>query len=159
MSPADRSRDARGVEAPAWAWAALASARVGRLATTDAGGAPHIVPVCFVLAAGELWTAIDDKPKSTRALRRVKNLAGDPRAVLLIDHYEEDWRELRWVAVHGRGEVVRGEDAAAALAALREKYPQYAEVEVGPEVIRLVPERIAAWSYARSTALVASSPR
>ena len=146
MKGAKRPRDAGNVEAPAWAWSALATARVGRLATTGAGGAPHIVPVCFVLVAGELWTAIDDKPKSTRALRRLENLAADPRAVLLIDHYEEDWRELRWVAVHGRGEVVSGEVAAAALGALREKYPQYAEIKVGPEAIRLLPERIVAWS-------------
>ena len=101
----------------------------------------------FVLDdAGTLWTPIDAKPKSTRALRRVKNLAENPRASLLVDHYEEDWRELRWIAVHGHGELVTGAAAAPALRALREKYPQYAEVEVGPEAIRLVPDRIVAWS-------------
>jgi PPOX class probable F420-dependent enzyme len=146
VSAAGQPRGAGSVEAPAWAWTALATARVGRLATTDESGDPHVVPVCFVLAAGELWTAIDDKPKSTRALRRVKNLAAHPRAVLLVDHYEEDWRELRWVAVHGRGELVSGDAAAVGLGAMRAKYPQYAEIGVGPEAIRLLPERIVAWS-------------
>jgi PPOX class probable F420-dependent enzyme len=125
----------------------LRLARGPRLATADASGAPHLVPVCFVLDdAGAVWTPIDAKPKSTRALRRVKNLAENPRAALLVDHYEEDWRELRWIAVHGHGELVTGAVAAPALRALREKYPQYAEVEVGPEAIRLVPDRIVAWS-------------
>ena len=136
-----------GVEAPAWAWAMLREERVARLSTASASGAPHVVPVCFVFDGRDLWTPIDGKPKSTRALRRVRNLAENAGACLLVDHYEEDWRELRWVAVHGRGELVAGgADAAPALARLRVKYPQYAEVEVGPEVIRLTPERIVAWS-------------
>jgi PPOX class probable F420-dependent enzyme len=147
----DRPSSAR-VEAPPWAWALLRAARVARLATADASGAPHVVPVCFVVGDdGVLWTPIDAKPKSTRRLRRVRNLAENPRASLLVDHYEEDWRELRWVAVHGRGELVEGSAAAPALRALRAKYPQYAEVEAGPETIRLVPERILAWSAARPT--------
>jgi len=149
VSGVPRGRSSATVEAPQWAWAMLRHARVGRLATAGASGAPHLVPVCFVLDdAGALWTPIDAKPKSTRALRRVKNLAENPRASLLVDHYEEDWRELRWVAVHGRGELIAGAAAALALRALREKYPQYAEVEAGPEAIRLVPERIVAWSPA-----------
>jgi PPOX class probable F420-dependent enzyme len=136
------------LDAPPWAWQLLRSERVGRLGTASAAGEPHVVPVCFVWDGHDLWTPIDGKPKSTRALRRVRNLAENPRASLLVDHYEEDWRELRWVAVHGRAELVGGESdtAGAALARLREKYPQYVEVEVGPEVIRLAPERIAAWS-------------
>jgi PPOX class probable F420-dependent enzyme len=138
----------------------LRSARVARLATADASGAPHVVPVCFVVGEdGAVWTPIDAKPKSTRRLRRVRNLAENPRASLLVDHYEEDWRELRWCAVHGRADLVTGAETATALRALREKYPQYAEVEVGPEAIRLLPDRIAVWSYARSSALDASSPR
>ncbi len=128
MSRVRRGDSSASIEAPPWAWAMLRRARVARLATADASGAPHLVPVCFVLDdAGAVWTAIDGKPKSTRALRRVKNLAENPRASLLVDHYEEDWRELRWIAVHGRGELVTGAAAAPALRALREKYPQYAE--------------------------------
>jgi PPOX class probable F420-dependent enzyme len=134
------------LEAPAWAWRALREGRVARLATASAAGEPHLVPVCFVLDGGELWTPIDAKPKTTRALRRVRNLAENPRACLLVDDYEEDWRELRWVAVHGRGELVEGPAARPALDLLRAKYPQYEEVEAGPEVIHLTPERIVTWS-------------
>jgi PPOX class probable F420-dependent enzyme len=134
------------IEAPSWAWAMLRRARVARLATASAAGEPHVVPVCFVFDGREVWTPIDGKPKTTRALRRVRNLAENPRACLLVDHYEEDWRELRWVAVHGRGELVTGAAAGPALALLRQKYPQYEEVEAGPEVIRLTPDRLVAWS-------------
>jgi PPOX class probable F420-dependent enzyme len=135
------------IEAPDWAWAMLREARVARLATASVAGEPHLVPVCFALdAAGALWTPIDGKPKSTRALRRVRNLAENPRASLLIDHYEEDWGALRWVAVHGRAELVRGDATAPALALLRAKYPQYRDVAVGPEVIRLVPARVVTWA-------------
>jgi PPOX class probable F420-dependent enzyme len=124
----------------------LREERVARLSTASASGAPHVVPVCFVFDGRDLWTPIDGKPKSSRALRRVRNLAENPRASLLVDHYEEDWRELRWVAVHCRGELVDGAAAAPALVRLRARYPQYAEIEVGREVIRLTPERIVAWS-------------
>jgi PPOX class probable F420-dependent enzyme len=132
---------------PAWALDLLRRARVARLATVDAAGAPHAVPVCFVLDDdGVLWTPIDGKPKRTRALQRVENLRHDPRATLIVDHYEEDWRALRWVAVHAHGELVTGHAAGSALDLLRAKYPQYHEVEIGPEAIRLVPQRIAAWA-------------
>jgi PPOX class probable F420-dependent enzyme len=142
-------RSSPRVDAPAWAWAMLREARVARLATADAAGTPHLVPVCFVVGDdGAMWTPIDGKPKSSRRLRRLRNLAENPRASLLVDHYEEDWRELRWVAVHGRAELVTGAAAAPALDALRAKYPQYAEVEAGPEAIRLVAQRIVAWSAA-----------
>jgi PPOX class probable F420-dependent enzyme len=135
-----------GLEAPPWAWAMLREARVARLATASASGAPHVVPVCFVFDGSALWTPIDGKPKTTRALRRVLNLAENPRACLLVDRYDEDWRELRWIAVHGRCELIEGDAAAPALHLLREKYPQYGEVEAGPEVIRLAPRRIVVWS-------------
>jgi PPOX class probable F420-dependent enzyme len=147
VSVVPEGRPSARIEAPPWAWALLRAARVARLATADASGTPHVVPVCFVVGDdGVLWTPIDGKPKSSRRLRRVRNLAVNPRATLLVDHYEEDWRELRWVAIHGRGELVEGAAAVSALRALRAKYPQYAEVEAGPEAIRLVPERVVAWS-------------
>jgi len=133
--------------APDWALTMLRDARVARLATVDPSGAPHIVPVCFVVdASSVLWTPIDGKPKRTRALQRIENLRRDPRATVIVDHYEEDWRALRWVAVHARGELVSGENASGALSLLRAKYPQYQEVEIGPEAIQLTANRVAWWS-------------
>ena len=94
----------------------LAQARVGRLATVTADGRPHVVPVCFALAGGRIYTAVDAKPKSTRALQRLDNVRATGRASLLVDHYEEDWSQLWWVRVDGPAEVI---DSSAALDAPR----------------------------------------
>ena len=45
-------------------------ARVARLATVDPDGRPHVVPICFALDGDTLYTAVDEKPKSTRRLIR-----------------------------------------------------------------------------------------
>ncbi len=80
-------------DAPAWALALLRDARVGRLATADATGQPLVVPVCYALDADgrHLYSAIDAKPKRTRQLRRLRNIAANPRVSLVVDEYDEDW--------------------------------------------------------------------
>jgi PPOX class probable F420-dependent enzyme len=98
-------------------------ARVGRLASVGADGAPHLVPVCFELTGDRLVTVVDHKPKTTYALRRLDNIRANPAVTLLVDHFEEDWSRLWWVRVDGRAHVV---DDAAEVAdlvpALLEKY-------------------------------------
>src|SRR5699024_10418683 len=108
-------------------------ARVARLATTRADGAPHAVPVAFALVtddAGrdEVWTVVDSKPKTTRALRRLANIAAEPRVCLLVDHYDDDWSRLWWVRADGRASVLvdlEGPEPQRGLAALATKYSQY----------------------------------
>jgi PPOX class probable F420-dependent enzyme len=120
----------------------LAAARVGRLATVTPDGRPHVVPVCFALRDGRIYTAVDAKPKSTRALRRLENVRATGRASLLVDHYEEDWSRLWWVRVDGAAEVL---DSEAGIDALAAKYEQYrAARPVGP-VIAIAPERWRSW--------------
>jgi PPOX class probable F420-dependent enzyme len=121
----------------------LAAARVGRLATVTADGEPHVVPVCFALAGGRIVTAVDAKPKATRALRRLENVRATGRASLLVDHYEEDWTQLWWVRVDGPAEVA--EAAADALAALAAKYEQYRAAPPDGPVIALRPDRWRSW--------------
>jgi len=99
-------------------------ARVARLATVTPDGRPHVVPVCFVLADDAIFTAVDAKPKSTRALRRLDNVRANPRASLIVDHYDDDWSQLWWVRVDGRARVVDDDRAIDLLVA---KYPQYVE--------------------------------
>ena len=136
---------------PSWALEQLRVARVGRLATTGEDGEPHIVPVCFVFDGESVFTPIDGKPKTTWRLKRIRNLEANPQAALLVDHYEEDWRRLRYVLVTGEGSLVEGEAAAPTLTALREKYPQYAEVELLPKVIRIKVKSIVAWAADEDT--------
>ncbi len=130
----------------------LQQARVARLATASAVGEPHVIPVCFVFDGARLYSAIDRKPKRVSApqLRRLRNVRENPRASLIVDHYDEDWARLRYVLVIGRAEILEdGPDRERALALLREKYPQYlamADFGKGP-VICLTPERVVNWRY------------
>jgi PPOX class probable F420-dependent enzyme len=127
---------------PATAEERLAAARVGRLATVTPLGHPHIVPVCFALHDGVVYTAVDAKPKATRALARLENVRATGRASLLVDHYEEDWERLWWVRVDGVAEVTRSEPALDALAA---KYEQYRTARPAGPVIAIAPERWRSW--------------
>jgi PPOX class probable F420-dependent enzyme len=79
----------------------LATARVGRLATADAGAVPHVVPFVFVLEGDTIYWAVDEKPKRTRDLKRVANIKANPNVEIVVDQYEEDWARL-W-AGPGRG--------------------------------------------------------
>ena len=54
------------------------NARVARLATVDPDGRPHVVPICFALEGDVLYTAVDEKPKRTRALQRLRNIEANP---------------------------------------------------------------------------------
>jgi PPOX class probable F420-dependent enzyme len=128
---------------PATAEQRLAQARVGRLATVTADGRPHVVPVCFALAGGRIYTAVDHKPKSTRALQRLDNVRATGRASLLADHYEEDWSQLWWVRVDGAAEVIEAGDVA--LDALAAKYEQYRAARPAGPVIAISPERWRSW--------------
>jgi PPOX class probable F420-dependent enzyme len=120
----------------------LAQARVGRLATVSADGRPHVVPVCFALAGGLVYTAVDHKPKRSRALARLDNVRATGRASLLVDHYEEDWSRLWWVRVDGPAEVTESEEALDALAA---KYEQYLQARPAGPAIAITPERWRSW--------------
>ena len=99
----------------------VAAARVARLATVDVEGRPHLVPVVFAIEGDDLWVAVDHKPKATRDLTRLRNLAGQPRVSVLVDHYDDDWTRLWWVRLDGAATVV--DDGPVAL--LGAKYPQY----------------------------------
>jgi PPOX class probable F420-dependent enzyme len=127
---------------PAIAEERFAQARVGRLATVTAQGRPHLVPVCFVLHEGRVYTAVDAKPKATTALKRLDNVRATGRASVLVDHYEEDWSLLWWVRVDGTAAIVESDRALDALAA---KYEQYRAHRPGGPLIAIEPERWSSW--------------
>ncbi len=120
---------------------------VGRLATADAQGRPHVVPVCFVYENGAFYSAIDEKPKRTTRLRRLRNIAENPQVALVIDVYQEDWSQLAWVMIQGRAIIhERGQDHAEVLAALRQKYPAYRAMALeSRSLIEIVPEHVTNW--------------
>ena len=102
----------------------FATARVARLATVRPDGGAHLVPIVFALAGDVIHSAVDAKPKRHRALQRLTNIAREPRVSVLADHYDEDWSLLWWVRADGIARV--REASPAGLAALQDKYPQYA---------------------------------
>ena len=137
--------------APAWALAMLREARVGRLATADAAGRPLLVPVCFAFDGAALYSAVDDKRKRTRDLRRLRNVRDNPQASLLVDVWDEDWTRLAWVSVEGHADVLNaGADFTRALTLLRAKYPQYRAMDLERDgaMLRLQADRILAWRAA-----------
>jgi PPOX class probable F420-dependent enzyme len=116
----------------------FSSARVARLATVSAAGEPHLVPVVFAADAERVYLAVDHKPKTTRALRRLDNIAATGQVSLLVDRYDEQWDTLWWVRVDGVGSVVGADsgEGVAAIDALVAKYPQYAGARpLGPAVV------------------------
>lgn len=124
----------------------FAEARVARLATVGADGAPHLVPIVFAVTGQRIVTAVDAKPKSTTALRRLANIAANPSVAVLVDHYDEDWTRLWWVRADGRATVVEGNEATDGLTALTARYRQYdTEPPPGP-VIAIDVERWSGWS-------------
>jgi PPOX class probable F420-dependent enzyme len=123
------------------AWARLAAARVGRLATT----APRIVPVTFAVVGTEIVHAVDHKPKATRELARIEDIRRDPRVSLLVDHYDEDWSQLWWVRADGTARVRDAVESTQAIDALVAKYPQYAERRPEGPVVVLDVERVSGW--------------
>ena len=106
----------------------LASQRVGRLATADAQGNPHVVTVCFAIANASLYVTIDAKPKraAARPLKRLRNMMDNPSVAFVADRYHEDWRQLGWVMLRGRAEILAdGPEHDRAQALLRDRYAQY----------------------------------
>src|SRR5258706_369686 len=71
----------------------------GVLATLHASRGADLVPACFAITGEWLAVPIDSvKPKGSTALGRIRNLERDPRATLLVEHWDAaDWSRLWWV--------------------------------------------------------------
>jgi PPOX class probable F420-dependent enzyme len=99
-------------------------------------------------APDEIVVAVDHKPKSTRDLKRLRNLAANPRVAFLVDRYDDDWAHLWWVRADGVATVEHeGEPRAAALEALAARYPQYRERRPDGPLIRVRVTRWSGWAH------------
>ncbi len=111
----------------------LDGCRVAHLATADAAGVPHVVPVCFAVRDATLYIAIDEKPKRAGGaqLKRLRNILANPAVALVADRYDEDWTRLGWVMLHGRAEILAaGAEHDDAQALLRARYRQLAAMQL-----------------------------
>ncbi len=129
----------------------LAQAPVGRLATADANGVPHVIPVCYALMDGMIYSVLDQKPKraSLTRLRRVRNILVNPQVSLVVDHYEENWERLWYILISGHAELLEdGAGRPAAIQLLREKYAQYRAMDIDPNpVIKITPSHVVSWGF------------
>ena len=124
-------------------------ARVARLGTASIEGQPNVVPVCFEMLGTRIYIGLDLKPKSVAhlRLRRVRNIMANPRALFLVDRYEEDWERLGYVMITATATLdVPETERMRAIHALRAKYSQY--VNLLPDdaaVIRVTPVSVRSW--------------
>ncbi|HTZ76880.1 MAG TPA: TIGR03668 family PPOX class F420-dependent oxidoreductase [Stellaceae bacterium] len=127
----------------------LAAQRVGHLATADARGRPHVVPVCFALGDTTIYITIDEKPKraSARPLKRLRNIAENPATAFVADRYDEDWSRLGWVMLRGRAEILgEGKEHDDAQTLLAQRYPQLRVMAIAQlSVIALRIETATSW--------------
>jgi PPOX class probable F420-dependent enzyme len=122
----------------------FAAARVARLATADAEGVPHVVPVVFAVERDTVVVAVDRKPKRTTALKRLANVRANPRVALLADHYaDDDWDAVWWARADGTGRVLDASERAVEL--LRGRYAQYADTPPGGPVLAVDVHRWSGW--------------
>jgi len=107
----------------------LGEQRLGRLATVDAEGRPHVVPVAFRYNA-ELDT-VDIGGHSFASSKKYRDVGKTGRAAFVVDDVLPPWRP-RGVEVRGRAEV-HPEGG-------KEIVEDFAE-----ELIRIFPRRIVGW--------------
>ncbi len=125
----------------------IVESRVARLATADADGHPHVVPITFALDGDRLYFAVDAKPKRTANLKRLRNIAANPTVSVLFDHYEEDWGRLWWVRLDGAARILDGHDEAErAIDLLVSRYEQYRSARPNGPVVEISVERMTGWS-------------
>jgi PPOX class probable F420-dependent enzyme len=126
----------------------LSAARVARLATVDAAARPHLVPICFALRGDTIYNAVDHKPKRGTRLRRLRNVAANPNACVLADHYDDgDWTRLWWVRADGLARLLAAgsEEARMAIDLLCERYAPYRRTPPSGPVLAVDVERWSGW--------------
>jgi PPOX class probable F420-dependent enzyme len=123
--------------------------RVARLSTVDAQGWAHIVPIVFALDGQRLYTPIDKKTKWVKPdhLQRVRNIQENPQVTVLFDEYDEDWRKLAWVQIHGMAVFLEaGPDREVGIALLTMRYSQYRTLSLAERpVIAITVQDTVSW--------------
>jgi len=126
-----------------------AAADHGVLATLDRNHGASLVPACFAIDGDRLAIPIDSvKPKGSTALGRVRNLERDPRATLLVEHWDPvDWSRLWWVHLLLLRTDEQREQVQRLERLLRERYVQYRD---GPfvEILTFRIEKAGGWEAA-----------
>jgi PPOX class probable F420-dependent enzyme len=126
-------------------WERLGLAGHGVLGTVHRERGVDAVPVVFVVDGGQILIPIDTvKAKSGHRLQRLANLEADPRCVLLVDHYDDDWSQLWWVRLHGH--AVETAPAPGDRTRLGAAFPAYRAPDSVTGAIVLRADEITGWA-------------
>lgn len=109
--------------------------RLGRQATVDATGLPHVVPVGWRYNP-ELGT-IDISGRNFAATKKFRNVRANPKAAFLIDDVLPPWRP-RSVMIQGQAEALEASTGGGE------------ESEGAAAMIRITPEKIISWGLEAS---------
>ncbi len=104
--------------------------------------------VTFAVIGFNVVHMIDEKPKTTRNLQRLQNVETLPIASMLVDHYDEDWKQLWWVRADGEVTIEKDGDLWwEARSRLKAKYRQYRNSPPTGPAIFLSIDRLTAWEH------------
>ena len=126
----------------------LNSSRVAHLGTADRIGMPHVVPVCFVYLSGRVYIAVDEKPKRSKNLKRIRNILENPNVTLTADYYDDtNWSKLGWVMIRGDANIITdGQEFDMAHQNLRNKNNQLKRMELASlPVILIQVRKVTSW--------------
>jgi PPOX class probable F420-dependent enzyme len=124
--------------------------RVGRMASIDRYGMPHVLPICYSLMDESIVSILDEKPKKVPAIetKRIQNIIENSKVAVIFDHYDDhDWLRLGWVMVRGSASIcLQGELYDAASVNLQARYHQYNNMNLlGRPIIVLQIETVLSW--------------
>jgi len=130
----------------------IAKSKVARLATVDQNSISYVVPVVFVFHNNSFYIPLDEKTKSvnTRKLKRVRNIEKNPNVTLLIDEYQNNWKKLYFLMIHGKAAIVeqkREKLINEVHKLLISKYSQYKKIGIGNSCIKIRPQKAIFWKY------------
>lgn len=120
--------------------------RVCRVATADARGRPHVVPVCHVFEDGKICFG------SGKEAGKIRNVEANPRVAVAVDAYSDAWGRLCGVMVQGTAALVPGGPRFRRIRkALYAKFPQYptdaALDESDSVIVEVTPTHVFHWGF------------
>lgn len=133
----------------------------GVLGTVHARRGVDAVPVVYAAdsASGLIGIPVDRiKQKAPGTLQRERNLRADPRASLLVEHWDrEDWDRLWWVRAELRHQATDDPVGTATLAEqLTDRFAQYARAPFD-RILVLSVVRVTGWAAHPAAAAARSS--
>ncbi len=129
----------------------FADSPVAVLGTCDHEGVSHLVPVTYLVSGDKVFIAIDGKPKASQDLKRLRNIAANPRVCLLAQRYDDDWTRLWWARADGTARIVELDDVPfGVLGGLAERYPWYRANPPDGPVIEVAVHTWSGWAFAEA---------